>query len=737
MGRVSIASPEVTALKHARAMHGLWIAVAFAWVLGVWVSCSPATGTDPPNTGGNTTGTGGTKQTGGSGGSGGGIIIIPDGGCVPATCQELNANCGPVTEPKCGGIIDCGTCPTGESCGNGGPNLCGKGSPDACSPLTCADQNADCGQIGDGCGNTLSCGSCTAPRSCGGGGQTNKCGCTGVCAQIPECPGATTTTLSGKVLDPAGKNPLYNALVYIPNTPNDPGLDPFPAGITCDVCGATAAGDPLVTAYTAPDGTFTLNNVPVGTGIKLVVQLGRWRRQFNVDVANSCGANALPATMLTMPKNQQEGDIPRIGILTGGFDPMECVLRKMGIQDSEFTNPGGGGRINMYLAAQPNVPPNPFAPYTAQCPQNPYGFGARINASTPSQATLFGQSGGQPTINQFDLVILACEGYEEDETAYWGNLGNYTAAGGRVFTTDFAYGWMAKTKTCTSNAQCGGGGFCNGGICFNAANTNQNPAYPNVANWHTLQNPQGSPQTGFIDTASNPTGMAFQQWLELVGVSLPGSGMVGLSPVFTNSDNVIAPTQQWLRTGTQRPIHFTFNTPVGAQSANQCGRMVYSDWHADNLSFAGNWPSCPYSLPNTPPYYSHGLTFPAECDNNPMTPQEAILEFMLFDLTACVKPYIPLCTPTTCGAQGIECGPAGDGCGALLDCGMCPAGEYCGGGGPGKCGTMNSCTPQTCGGQGIECGQAGDGCGNVLQCGNCPTGKVCGLGGPGKCGALN
>lgn len=721
-----------------RAVRGLWIAIAGVWIAGVWVSCSSG-GTETRNSGGSGTSTGGTggAHSGGSGGTAGGetTFVVPDGGCVPSTCQELDANCGPVTDPKCGGIVDCGACPAGESCGNAGPNKCGMGSADACASKTCADQNANCGQIGDGCGNTISCGSCNAPKTCGGA-QANKCGCTGVCAQIPDCPGASTTTLSGRVLDPAGTHPLYNALVYIPNTPSDPGLQPFSAGITCDVCGATAAGDPLVTAYTAPDGTFTLQNVPVGSGLTLVVQLGRWRRQFKIDVNNSCAANTLPQGMLTMPKNHNEGDIPRIGILTGGFDPMECVLRKMGIQDSEFTNPGGGGRINFYLAGQGTVPPNPFGSFANQCPQNPYGYGARINASTPNQSTLFGTSGGQPTINQYDLVVLACEGYEEDEQANWANLGAYTAAGGRVFTTDFAYGWMARTKTCTNNGQCGAGGLCNSGYCFNANNVNQNPAYAGVATWHTLQNPGGSPQTGVIDQVSNPTGMAFQQWLEIVGVSAAGSGTVSLSPVFSNSDNVIAPTQQWLSWGAQKPIHFTFNTPVGGAAASQCGRMVYSDWHADNLGFAGNWPACPYILPTAPPYYSHNMTFPTECDNNPMTPQEAILEFMLFDLTACVKPYIPLCTPTTCGAQGIECGPAGDGCGDLLDCGPCPVGELCGGGGPGKCGTQTNCTPATCASQGIECGQAGDGCGALLSCGNCLTGQVCGLGGPGKCGAL-
>jgi hypothetical protein len=587
---------------------------------------------------------------------------------VPSTCAQLNANCGPVTDPKCGGVVECGTCAAGETCGAAGPNLCGGG--DACS---------------------------------------------GLCAQIPSCSGSTTTTLSGKVLDPAGVHPLYNALVYIPNTPSDPGLQPFPAGITCDVCGATAAGNPLVTAYTAPDGTFTLQGTPVGASLPLVVQLGRWRRQFTVDITTSCGANTVPAGMLTMPKNHTEGDIPRISILTGGFDPMECVLRKMGVDDSEFTNPGGAGHIQLYLAGQPNVPPDPFQGFPG-CPANPYGYGATIDANTPDQTTLFGTTGGKPTMNQYDLVILACEGYEEDETGNWAALGAYTAAGGRVFTTDFAYDWMAHTDPTF--------GFLAG----------TNPAYANVADWEPGQNAQGSPQTGTIDLVSNPKGMAFEQWLQDVGVSAVGSGTVSLNPVFHNSNAVVAPTQQWLHWGASTPIHFTFNTPVGAASANQCGRVVYSDWHADVLNYPGNYPSCPISNTDQPPFLSHGMTFPSECDSNPMTPQEAILEFMLFDLTACVQPYTPLCTPTTCAAQHIACGPAGDGCGNLLMCGSCPSGETCGGGGAGKCGT-GTCTPSTCVTQGLMCGETGDGCGNMLNCGSCPTGQVCGLAGPGKCGA--
>lgn len=53
---------------------------------------------------------------------------------------------------------------------------------------------------------------------------------------------------------------------------------------------------------------------------------------------------------------------------------------------------------------------------------------------------------------------------------------------------------------------------------------------------------------------------------------------------------------------------------------------------------------------------------------------------MLFDLSDCVQPYTPLCTPTTCAAQASSAvRPATDA--------ATPTGQVCRLGGPGKCGT--------------------------------------------------
>jgi hypothetical protein len=82
------------------------------------------------------------------------------------------------------------------------------------------------------------------------------------------------------------------------------------------------------------------------------------------------------------------------------------------------------------------------------------------------------------------------------------------------------------------------------------------------------------------------------------------------------------------------------------------------------------------------------------------------------------------CTPKTCTALGYNCGTASDGCGSTLNCGMCTTPETCGGAGAANhCG----CKPKTCDSAGAKCGTLDDGCGGVIVCPNCPGIHVCDL----------
>lgn len=83
------------------------------------------------------------------------------------------------------------------------------------------------------------------------------------------------------------------------------------------------------------------------------------------------------------------------------------------------------------------------------------------------------------------------------------------------------------------------------------------------------------------------------------------------------------------------------------------------------------------------------------------------------------------CVPKTCAQIEANCGTAPDGCGDVIECGDCPAGQQCGGGGTNKCGT-DECTPKTCVQVAAQCGWASDGCAEAIDCGGCSPPKTCG-----------
>lgn len=110
--------------------------------------------------------------------------------CTPRTCLQLGASCGSAPD-ACGYKVECGDCPTGQTCGGAGVNVCGTGT---CIAKTCTQLGASCGYVSDGCSQAIDCGACPAPLTCGGGGDLNQCGCPQKsCAQL----GASCGTVPG------------------------------------------------------------------------------------------------------------------------------------------------------------------------------------------------------------------------------------------------------------------------------------------------------------------------------------------------------------------------------------------------------------------------------------------------------------------------------------------------------------------------------------------------------------
>ncbi len=346
--------------------------------------------------------------------------------------------------------------------------------------------------------------------------------CTGLCLQQISCPSNGTTSISGTVYAPNGVDPLPNVTVYIPNAT----VGALPTGVACPVPGQAPPGAPLVGTYTAPDGTFKISNVPVGNNIPIVIVAGKWRRQLTVPGTSACANTTFDARF---PKNQSEGDIPKIAISTGSADAVECVFRKIGVDDAEFTNAGGKGRINLFLAND--------AP------------GAQIDAGTSKVTAVLGD---QTVLNSYDVLMLPCEGRPNSEPQIQlTNLVSYANAGGRVYGSHFAYEWMYN-----------------------------NPPFDKVANWYgsSVSTPLNGPAT------VNPNftgGATLTTWLQVVHAST-APGQISLTSPRVDVSGVNAPTQAWINlNSTGKPVmQFTWDTPVGA--ANQCGRVLFNEYHVEN-----------------------------------------------------------------------------------------------------------------------------------------------------------
>lgn len=393
------------------------------------------------------------------------------------------------------------------------------------------------------------------------------------------------TTVTGIVYDPAGKRPLYDVLVFVPSAP----LDPLPAGVTCDRCGALISGKPLAAAITKPDGTFLLDGVPAGDSVPLVLQVGKWRRKVVVPHVASCANTAMtdPNTM-RLPKTQSEGDMPQIAIATGGCDSEEELLVKMGIDPSEITQPDGKGRVHFYQA----------------------GYGAHYKDQPTAQASSLWTN--LQTLMKYDAVILPCECSSEPDWEFEGqadprfdktptahqNLFDYANAGGRLFVSHY-----------TLDAWIGGG-----------------PApFPTTADWGS---PMAPADGRFTIETSFPKGKAFSQWLANQG-SLVGPNTLAIFSPRSDVTGVENGSRSWVSYPNTMGVElFTFNTPVGLDPAKQCGRVVASDFHVSGGS--GNINAGPYDPMQTP-------SFDPSMVSGTLSPQEQALEFMLFDLTSCVQ----------------------------------------------------------------------------------------------------
>jgi hypothetical protein len=482
--------------------------------------------------------------------------------------------------------------------------------------------------------------------------------CRGLACEISStCPGgadAGGTTITGTVLDPAGANPIYNAFVYVPMydpanagaIPAGEGIQPitggvvFPKGVSCDSCSYLYTGNPIAAANTAADGTFTITNVPAGTNIPLVVQIGKWRTHTTVASVPACGTTS--AGSIKLPSSADGSDpivsMPQFALSMGNSDSLECLLYRIGIDLKEFTSgPSATGHVHLFTGAGMALD----------------GGGAGAPAGEDSLWNTLA------SMEKYDVSLFSCEG-RETTGADPKILEQYVNAGGRAFTSHFHYSWLAgPIDTDSSEGPYGGKTY------------QQNADWASLASWYnadpgvlqgTYFHANGSDLIGVkIDTELNgdagvfPKGEALTQWLTTTKAfgtnGVPADEVAIQAPAFDSQVNTSDPdSQPWATydpgsyvTGSpgyekgltaHQTAYFSFNTPVDAKATDggappYCGRVVFTGLHVG--AAAQDKTTDPttnvYDLPST-----------MTCNPTPgnLSPQEKILEFMLFDLSACV-----------------------------------------------------------------------------------------------------
>jgi hypothetical protein len=414
------------------------------------------------------------------------------------------------------------------------------------------------------------------------------------------------TTITGKVYDPAGKNPLQNVIVFVPNDVSSlPVITP--GTNTCSACGDMSIGDYVSFAFTGADGSFELKGVPTGSNVPVVLQIGKWRRIITVPKTKDCGIVTLPNSgtgQARLPSSRKEGDMPQMALLTGGLDDLGCFLTRMGIDAAEYTAPHGGGRLDIYqglsLAGTGKAPGLSNGMMAGDC----------TNTSCPLWAS-------RQSFESYDIVLLACEGDPFDPDAETGGRGlqslldgggpaNVTKAGkqalhdwlgegGKVFATHFHYTW-----------------FMNGPSDFRS-----------VATWKGWSPGTGTCNNCAIDQTFQG-GKTFYQWLQTVG-ALSGTG-INLTGV---ADSVVTvnqgTTDRWIYshsapdTGDVKSL--SFQTPIGGVpqavegAKSYCGQAVFTDLHAGSAPMGD---------------------LPGSCKAQDLSAQEKALEYLFFDLSACV-----------------------------------------------------------------------------------------------------
>ncbi|MGH7284243.1 MAG: carboxypeptidase regulatory-like domain-containing protein, partial [Polyangiaceae bacterium] len=202
-------------------------------------------------------------------------------------------------------------------------------------------------------------------------------------------------------------------------------------------------------------------------------------------------------------------------------------------------------------------------------------------------------------MNQYDIIVYSCEGkaFDSDKTASGvPNTEDFVNRGGKMFASHWHRGFFSL-----------------------------DPQLSTIGTWSDENDPTPNPSNGTV-VQSFPKGAALAQWLQAVGASTT-LGTIAIGDPRENVYSIVSPGTEWvyLDKGSSPKQHVpeftTVNTPVGASDDKLCGKAAFSDLHVSAGGTADQT----------------GVDWPSGCAAGDLSAQEKALEFLFFDLSACVQ----------------------------------------------------------------------------------------------------
>lgn len=305
--------------------------------------------------------------------------------------------------------------------------------PVNCAIVTCASRGASGGRCIDSrCAcegplpGTCSDSSCFAACVRYAGATAGRCVTTTRCECISDTPddGGSDVPVGAYgfangvvvVVSTSGMFPISGALVYAQRAGT--GVAPIPEGNYCPRCLDMTA---LPHTFSAPDGYFRLENLPVGDWT-LVVQKGQFRRVRPFRITHHLEEVSIPTDYTTLPNvhDPANGDtIPRIAVALGAYDRMEDILAKIRLADLDPSN-----RAVLSTAA--------FDYYN-----NGSGYGI------PGFEDLLMDP---DRMAQYQIIFVPCSDSTNDDLlsneTVRENIRNWVANGGKWYVADWSYEWV-------------------------------------------------------------------------------------------------------------------------------------------------------------------------------------------------------------------------------------------------------------------------------------------------------